>query len=194
MVKSLMGLTTSEANALSERAKDYLEAIHNLMAELGYARVGDIATKLQVNPSSVSSMLRKLDERKLVTHARYEDVELTAKGKILGETIAQRRRTLKTLWIIMGASEESAEKDASETKHKMTAETVEKLAKFVEFIELAPQAPPFLEHFKHYVRTGKRPKHCRAESVVEEDSSSALGQGPSDLQFASSNPHRKSQT
>jgi DtxR family Mn-dependent transcriptional regulator len=151
-------------NRLSESEGDYVETIHNLIGEHGYARVADIATTLHVKPPSVTSMLQKLDKRKLVNYIRYRGAILTPKGRLLAETLARRYRTLKRLLTLMGVSEESAEKDACDIKHKMNSETIEKLAKFVDFVESAPQTPPFLEHFEYYDRTGKRPEQCRVES------------------------------
>jgi len=160
-------------NELSESEGDYVETIHNLIGEHGYARVADIATTLHVKPPSVTNMLQKLDERKFVNYSRYRGVILTPKGKLLAEILARRYRTLKRLLTMMGVSEESAEKDACEIKHKIHSESLEKLVKFVEFVESAPQNPPFLEHLKYYYRTGKRPKQCRVESEVNKKSSRA---------------------
>ena len=151
-------------NGLSESEGDYIETIYNLIGEHGYARVAEIASMLHVKPPSVTSMLQKLDERKFVNYMRYRGVILTTKGTLLAETLIKRRRTLQRVLTMIGISEKNAEKLACEIKHKINSETIEKLGKFVEFVESAPQTPPFLEHLKHYDRTGERPKQCGVES------------------------------
>ena len=46
----------------SQTAEDYLERIHELIEEKGYARVVDIASSLDVKQASVTSMVQKLGE------------------------------------------------------------------------------------------------------------------------------------
>ena len=162
-----------EMNVLSESEGDYVEAIYNLIREHGSARVADIATALHVKPPSVTSMLQKLDERKFVNYSRYRGVILTPKGKLLAETLVRRHQTLKKLLILMGVSEECAEKDACEIKHKIDSETLEKLIEFEKFIESAPQYYRFLEHLKYSNRTGKRFKQCKVESETNKRSQRA---------------------
>jgi len=152
---------------LSESEEGYIETIYRLIREHGYARAADIADALNVKPPSVTSMIQKLDEQNFVTYIRYRGVVLTPKGTLLAETLERRHQTFKKFLIMIGVSEENAEKDACEIEHKINRETAEKLAKFVEFVQSAPCTPPFLEHFKQYCRTGKRPRQCRVESKAK---------------------------
>ena len=55
---------------LTSSMEDYLEKIYELMKEKGYARVSDIASSLSVQPSSVTKMIQKLDDKKLVTYEK----------------------------------------------------------------------------------------------------------------------------
>ena len=41
--------------------EDYIEVIYSLVKNKGYARSADIAEKLDVYPSTVTKMLKKLD-------------------------------------------------------------------------------------------------------------------------------------
>lgn len=146
---------------LSESEESYVETIHSLIREHGYARVADIAAELSVKPPSVTTMIQKLDEQKFVSYRKYRGVVLTRKGKLLAEALENRHRALKRFLILIGVNEEEAERDACEIEHKVNRETVEKLTKFVEFVDLAPRTPPFFENFKFYEKTGKRPSQCR---------------------------------
>lgn len=160
-------MKTAKTAKLSESEESYVETIHSLVRQHGYARAVDIAAALNVKPPSVTSMLQRLDGHKFVTYTRYRGVVLTTKGKSLAETLERRHQTLKRFLIMIGVSEENAEKDACEIEHRINPVSLEKLAKFVEFVQSAPKTPPFLEHFKHYNRTGKRPTQCRLESKEE---------------------------
>src|SRR6266516_2456998 len=55
----------------SQSAEDYLERIHELSEEKGYARVVDIATSLQVKQASVTSMVQKLGELGYLNYEKY---------------------------------------------------------------------------------------------------------------------------
>jgi len=156
-----------KAIGLSAVEEGYVETIHSLIREHGYARVADIAAALDVKPPSVTNMLQKLDEHKFVTYKRYRGVVLTRKGRRLAVTLEKRHHALRNFLVMIGVSEEKAEQDACEIEHKMTRETVEKLTKFVEFVHSAPQAPPFLEHFKHFEKTGERPEQCSRKQRKE---------------------------
>jgi DtxR family Mn-dependent transcriptional regulator len=158
---------TTNTIKLSESEEGYVETVYSLIKEHGYARVADIAVALNVKPPSVTNMLQKLDEQKFVNYTRYRGVVLTPKGKLLAETLEKRHQALKKFLIMIGVNEENADRDACEIEHIINRETAEKFAKFVKFVQSAPQSPAFLEHFKHYDRTGKRPKECRVKDKAK---------------------------
>ena len=70
---------------VSHSMAHYLQAVASLKGEKGHARVGDIADQLGVSKSGVTSMLRSLQSRGLVTHEPYGCVELTPPGRQLAE-------------------------------------------------------------------------------------------------------------
>jgi DtxR family Mn-dependent transcriptional regulator len=153
-------MKAAKTPGLTESEESYIEVVHSLIKKHGYARVADIAIALKVKPPSVSNMLQRLDEQKFVNYTRYRGVVLTSKGRLLAKALEKRHKALKNFLTIIGVSEKKAEKDACEIEHRINRETVEKLGKFVEYIQSAPQTPPFIEHFKQYESTGKRPKNC----------------------------------
>lgn len=150
-------VVTSNTTALTQSEETYVETIYSLIREHGYARVADVATELGVKPPSVTNMLQKLDEQKFVNYTKYRGVVLTRKGRLLAETLERRHHALKEFLIMIGVSEESADKDSCEIEHSIDGKTAERLASFVEFVQSAPQYPHFLENFKEYCRAGKHP-------------------------------------
>ena len=154
-------------NELSERKKDYVEAIYNLRKRHDCARISDLAETLDVKLPSVTNMLQKLDHQRLVRYTPSKGATLTPKGKLIAETSAKRHQAVRKFLIMMGISKEQAEKDACKMKHKLDKETAGRLADLVDFIESAPQIPPILKHFKHYYNTGKRPIQCCAKGRAQ---------------------------
>ena len=79
---------------VSHSMAHYLQAIASLKDEKGFVRVGDIADRLGVSKSGVTSMLRTLHARGFVDHERYGCVEPTPTGRQLAERTESNRRVL----------------------------------------------------------------------------------------------------
>ena len=56
--------------------EDYLERIYELLNEKGYARVVDIAERLDVKPASVTMMVKKLEISGYILRERYRGFTL----------------------------------------------------------------------------------------------------------------------
>ena len=78
----------------SQSAEDYLERIHELIEEKGYARVVDIASSLEVKQASVTSMVQKLGDLGYLNYEKYRGLVLTEKGKKIATNIQRRHETL----------------------------------------------------------------------------------------------------
>ena len=73
---------------LSASLEDYLEAIFHVVEAKQASRAKDIADRLNVNSSSVTSALHALKERGLVNYEPYDLVTLTPEGlRIEAQTI-----------------------------------------------------------------------------------------------------------
>ena len=60
-----------KAPALTVQTEDYLERIQELLDRKGYARVSDIADELNLTPSTVSNMVRRLAGQDLIEFENY---------------------------------------------------------------------------------------------------------------------------
>src|SRR5690349_25115603 len=77
------------ATSPSQSAEDYLERIHELIQQKGYARVVDIASSLKVREASVTSMVQKLDELGYLKYEKYRGLVLTDKGRDVARKIQE---------------------------------------------------------------------------------------------------------
>jgi DtxR family Mn-dependent transcriptional regulator len=128
----------------------YLQAVASLKAEKGHARVGDIADHLGVSKSGVTSMMRSLLSRELVTHERYGCVELTPTGLRLAERTESSRRVL-TMFLseILGVPEGIASEDACMIEHLVSPEVSVELLRLTSFLRSQhPAAAAFREAYK----------------------------------------------
>jgi len=123
----------------------------------GYARTSEISTALGVQPPSVTEMLQKLHQNKLVTYQKRKGVKLTPYGEQLARSLQRNNLTLKKFFTILGLRRDIADEDACSIEHHLNPETAECIRKFVKFVEDAPKDPEWLRHYKHYRSTGMHP-------------------------------------
>src|SRR5437588_11548545 len=95
----------------SQSAEDYLERIHELIEQKGYARVVDIASSLKVKQASVTSMVQKLDELGYLNYVKYRGLVLTDKGREVATRIQKRHETLSRFFSLFGLSAETQQQD-----------------------------------------------------------------------------------
>lgn len=135
---------------VSHSMAHYLQAVASLKADKGHARVVDIADHLGVSKSGVTSMLRSLQSRGLVTHERYGAVELTVSGQRLAARTESSRRVL-TMFLteILGVPEAVASEDACMIEHLVSPEVSVELLRLTTFVRSDhPVAVQFRESYK----------------------------------------------
>ena len=138
--------------APSQSAEDYLERIHELIEEKGYARVVDIASSLQVKQASVTSMVQKLGELGYLNYEKYRGLVLTGKGRDVARNIRKRHETLSRFFSLFGLDVETQRHDIEGIEHHLSPETVKVLADLAQFFEDHPDL------LKQFVRSRKHGK------------------------------------
>jgi Mn-dependent DtxR family transcriptional regulator len=122
----------------SQSAEDYLERIHELIQEKGYARVVDIASSLKVKEASVTSMVQKLDELGYLKYEKYRGLVMTEKGREVARQIQNRHETLSRFFSLFGLSAETQQQDIEGIEHHLSPATVDVLADLAHFFEKNP--------------------------------------------------------
>jgi Mn-dependent DtxR family transcriptional regulator len=119
----------SRGRSGSEAAfEDYVEVINHLIKEKGYASQSDVAERLGVSPPSVSSMLRRLQEKGYVLHERYRGVSLTPNGRSLAEKMEERHRMLAEFLVLIGVDKNVALEDAEHIEHYLHGSTLDRIS------------------------------------------------------------------
>lgn len=126
-------------SAPSQSAEDYLERIHELIQEKGYARVVDIASSLDVKQASVTSMVQKLGELGYLNYEKYRGLVLTEKGKTVAAGIQKRHETLSRFFSLFGLDERTQRRDIEGIEHHLSPATVDILADLATFFETHPE-------------------------------------------------------
>lgn len=120
----------------TDRMEDYLEVIYELVLQKGYATTIDISEYLNVSSPSVTSMMKKLDEKEFLRYEKYRGMSLTEKGREVARAIHKRHSLLFEFFKMIGVSEDLANEDAEGIEHHLHTETLEKLEEFVKDFEV----------------------------------------------------------
>ena len=108
----------------SEIAEDYVEAIADLIAERGEARVVDLARRLGVTHVTVNRTIARLQKAGFVSAQPYRAIFLTDKGCTLAAMCKSRHETVVAFLRSLGISERIAEMDAEGIEHHVSPETL----------------------------------------------------------------------
>ncbi len=79
----------------TESIEDYLKAIYEIQKEEKHVSTSSLSRKLGVAPASVTSMIKKLSEKKLITHKLYQGVKLTKAGRKIALEIIRHHRLIE---------------------------------------------------------------------------------------------------
>lgn len=107
-----------------ETAEDYVEAIADLIAETGEARVVDLAKRLGVTHVTVNRTIARLQKGGYVTAQPYRSIFLTDGGRELAAMCKSRHETVVAFLRSLDIPERVAESDAEGIEHHVSPETL----------------------------------------------------------------------
>ena len=116
----------------AEAAEDYCEAIEELVAAEGRARVTDLARRFGLCPVTGSRVVGRLRREGLVRNEPGEPLALTAKGRKLAVAARARHRAVVDFLLALGVPPAIAEADAEGIEHHVSKETLEAFGRVVD--------------------------------------------------------------
>ena len=130
---------------LSFTEENYLKAIYYLQQESSTndVSVNDIAERMATRPATVTDMLRKLSEKKLIHYEKYKKTHLSKSGVADALQIVRKHR----LWEVflhskLNFSWDEVHEVAEELEHIRSAKLVERLDDFLGFPMFDPHGDP----------------------------------------------------
>jgi len=145
-LESIKAAHQSGRTSYSTRMEDYLEVIAELVELKGYATTLDISRYMNVSAPSVTKMLQRLEENKLLEYEKYHGINLTEKVTQIAYEIRQNHGILLEFFEILGVGHETANKDTEGLEHHLNPKTIKQLRKFITFLKSNPK---ILENFKN---------------------------------------------
>jgi len=124
--------------------ENYLKAIFKLAETEGTEiSTNAIAEKLGTKAASVSDMLRKLSEKKLINYKKYQGVTLTAQGKKVALNIIRKHRLWEVFLVEkLGFKWDEVHDMAEQLEHVVSQELIDRLDKFLNFPKFDPHGDP----------------------------------------------------
>ena len=124
--------------------ENYLKAIYKLL-ESGEKKVttNSIAGRVDTAPASVTDMLRKLAEKKLIHYQKYQGVSLTASGKKVALSVIRKHR-LWELFLVdrLHFKWDEVHEIAEQLEHIQSETLVSKLDQFLGSPKFDPHGDP----------------------------------------------------
>lgn len=128
---------------LSPVVEDYLKTVFHLLREKGKANTNDLAKTLGVSPPTVTQMIKKLAELKLVEHAPYKGVILTSAGeKIALEIIRHHRLVERYLHEALGVPWDKVHEEADKWEHVISEDVERRMDKALNHPTRDPHGSP----------------------------------------------------
>jgi len=131
------------AAALSSSIEEYLQAIHRLSQRPEGVSTTGLARELGVKPASVTGMLRKLADMRLITYRRYRNIRLTPSGDRRANGLLRRHRlTERLLTDMLQVPLDEAHKEACRLEHALSPELESRIAQRLGAPEACPHGHP----------------------------------------------------
>jgi DtxR family Mn-dependent transcriptional regulator len=128
---------------LSRSVEDYLKAIYRLAGEGDPASTSSIAQALEIQPASVTGMVKRMAESGLLEHVPYKGVRLTEAGAREALRVVRRHRILETyLCARLGYTWDDVHEEAERLEHAASDRLIEHMAHALGFPDRDPHGAP----------------------------------------------------
>ena len=117
---------------LTRSKQDYLKALYALGLNGATITTSSLAAQLGVSAPSVTNMLGRLAQEKLVSHAPRAGARLTARGRRVAIEMVRRHRILETFLVrVLGLDWALAHEDAEVLEHHISERVLEAIDRLV---------------------------------------------------------------
>ncbi|MCF6348772.1 MAG: metal-dependent transcriptional regulator [Flavobacteriaceae bacterium] len=128
----------------SQAEENYIKAIYALDTKTKKGvSTNLIAEKMQTKASSVTDMLQKLSEKRLVIYKKYQGVQLSTKGKKIAASVVRKHRLWETFLVNkLNFSWDEVHDIAEQLEHIKSEKLIDELAVFLENPTHDPHGDP----------------------------------------------------
>jgi DtxR family Mn-dependent transcriptional regulator len=137
--------------------ENYLKAIYHLSQKQDSGiSTNAIAQKIEAKASSVTDMLKKLADKKLISYIKYKGVSLTEKGRLAAVDIIRKHRLWEVFLVDnLNFSWDEVHDVAEQLEHIKSSKLVNELEAFLGFPTHDPHGDPIPDKDGQIQRTNK---------------------------------------
>ena len=123
--------------------ENYIKSIYHLQQHARNVSTNELAERLQTKPASVTDMLKKLRDKKLLDYEKYYGVKLTAEGKKLALEVIRRHRLWENFLVNhLHFGWDEVHEIAEQLEHVQSLQLVEKLDAYMDYPRFDPHGDP----------------------------------------------------
>lgn len=135
--------TREEPPQVSHAMEDYLKAIYRLRDDRGQVTTQRLADELGVTGPSVTNMVKRLHEMRLLLHTRYHGVELSPAGEKIALEVLRHHRLLELyLAETLGYAWDEVHAEAERLEHHVSEELEARIDSVLGFPTRDPHGDP----------------------------------------------------
>lgn len=133
----------AKSNIKSHTKENYLKALLHLTAETGEVAVNELAKHLDLKMPTITSMMQKMADEKLIKYEKYKPISLTEKGKReAGLIIRKHRLTEMFLVEVMNFGWEEVHDIAEQIEHIKSPAFFRKMDEMLRYPTVDPHGSP----------------------------------------------------
>ncbi|HTQ29337.1 MAG TPA: metal-dependent transcriptional regulator [Puia sp.] len=127
----------------SASKENYLKTIYHLQLQYGTVSTNAVAEALLTRPASVTDMLKKLKQQKLLLYQRYKGFRLTQEGKKVAIQIIRKHRLWEYFLVEkLNFGWDEVHEMAEELEHISSKKLIDRLDTFLHFPHTDPHGDP----------------------------------------------------
>jgi DtxR family Mn-dependent transcriptional regulator len=123
--------------------ENYIKSIYHLQQQSAIVTTNSLANEIQTRPASVTDMLKKLKNKKLLEYEKYKGFRLNATGNKVALNIVRRHRLWEYFLVTkLGFEWDKVHDIAEELEHVSSIELIQKLDNFLNYPQADPHGDP----------------------------------------------------
>ncbi|HYE54177.1 MAG TPA: metal-dependent transcriptional regulator [Chitinophagaceae bacterium] len=127
----------------SASQENYLKAIFHLQSQDGVVSTNELAEELQTRAASVTDMLKKLKDQKLLIYERYKGFRLSSEGRKVAIQIIRKHRLWEYFLVEkLNFGWDEVHEIAEELEHISSKKLIDRLDEYLDFPKADPHGDP----------------------------------------------------
>ena len=128
---------------ITQEREDYLKTIYKLQQDSSPVRTTVLAKALEIEPASVTGVIKRLGELELVNYQPYKGVTLTPSGERVALEVIRHHRLIELYLIeMLGYSWDEVHDEAERLEHVVSDLFEERIAAALGYPEIDPHGSP----------------------------------------------------